>query len=71
MATRNSDEDDVDDPVIRMNDPLLEKSIPEGEPQMFAALRYCDVSMVERQMREGFDINSRHTGDKTFLHMLF
>ena len=48
---------DIHDPVIKMTDPLLEVIIPADEATVFAALRYNDTEMVERLLRQGFDIN--------------
>ena len=49
--------EDVHDPVIKMTDPLLEVMIPADEATIFAALRYNDTDMVERLLRQDFDIN--------------
>ena len=54
--------EDIHDPVIKMTDPLLEVIIPAEEETIFAALRYNDKDMVERLVRQGFDVNYRQKG---------
>ena len=49
--------EDIHDPLIKMTDPLLEVMIPADEATIFAALRYNDTGMVERLLRQDFDIN--------------
>ena len=65
IRDRTTDEneiEDIHDPVIKMTDPLLEVIIPAEEETIFAALRYNDKDMVERLVRQGFDVNYRQKG---------
>ena len=65
IRDRTTDEnviEDIHDPVIKMTDPLLEVIIPTEEETIFAALRYNDKEMVERLVRQGFDVNYRQKG---------
>ena len=65
IRDRTKDEneiEDIHDPVIKMTDPLLEVIIPAEEETIFAALRYNDKDMVERLVRQGFDVNYRQKG---------
>ena len=67
MESPSRDDDginDVHDPVIKMTDFLLEVIIPTDEATIFAALRYNDTEMVERLLRQGFDINYKQGGAK-------
>ena len=54
---------DIHDPLIKMTDPLLEVIIPSEEETIFPALRYNDTEMVERLLRQGFDVNYRQGGN--------
>ena len=51
-------EETAEDAVVDVRDTLTEASIPEGEPDVYAAVRYGDQDMIRRALREGFDINA-------------
>ncbi|XP_052794875.1 ankyrin repeat domain-containing protein 7-like isoform X2 [Mya arenaria] len=53
---------EAEDAVVRLTDTLTEASIPEGEPEVFHAVRYGDTDMIMRQLRAGFDINTTFNG---------
>ncbi|XP_045215823.2 putative ankyrin repeat protein RF_0381 [Mercenaria mercenaria] len=53
---------DMDETQVKMNDPFLEVLIPEGEPTIFSAIRYGDNDMVDRQLRQGIDLNEKFGG---------
>lgn len=52
-----------EDPRIRMDDMFLEISLPDiEEPDIFCAIRFGDIDMIRRRIREGYNINSKFTG---------
>ena len=60
---------DLWDPVVKLGNPLLEVVLPDDEPTLFAALRYEDIDMVKRQLREGIDLNAQKEGKVFFYQM--
>lgn len=57
------DIDKESDSIVRMQDPLLEIVVPEGEPTMFSAVRFGDMEMINRQLHLGFDLNLKTQDD--------
>lgn len=62
VAIGEDDIQDMHDTRVKMNDPFVEVSIPEGEPTIFSAIRYSDNDMVARQLRQGFNVNEKFEG---------
>lgn len=61
--TEGSEDQNEEDPLVRMDDLFLEMSLPAiEEPNIFRAIRFGDIDMVRRQIREGYNINSKFTG---------
>ncbi|XP_052277566.1 serine/threonine-protein phosphatase 6 regulatory ankyrin repeat subunit A-like isoform X2 [Dreissena polymorpha] len=49
------------EPAVDLDDMFTEAAIPDGEPSLFAAIRYNNLSMIGETLRSGFDIDTKFT----------